>query len=128
MSIRNLYTNTPESTSVRLHEVTFFQDGPRISFRLDIHTFPDNPPKKWLAENFNRAQITISLIDIRNASIQGWGLDNVGNLYVTRQDDKTRVLFIGESTLIDCQSIFLRLDSISGYRDLSYHSINTSNQ
>ena len=78
-SILAVFTEkAPSIASVRVHEITFHRDGPTIQLRLDLRDFPDPAPEKWAQAGHNTVQIKLSLDVVRQVTLDGWSLDNVG--------------------------------------------------
>ena len=117
LPVESFYSVAPLLTDVRLHEVRLHQDGPRVSLRIDLNEFPDNPPRKWVIGKFNRAQLTLVLIDIIDFQLTGWSLNNIGNFVLDSVSGGIQVKFIGHSLLIDCTARFIEAEKISGYYD-----------
>ena len=117
LPVESFYSVAPLLTDVRLHEVRLHQDGPRVSLRIDLNEFPDNPPRKWVIGKFNRAQLTLVLIDIIDFQLTGWSLNNIGNFVLDSFSGGIHVKFIGHSLLIDCTARFIEAEKISGYYD-----------
>ena len=115
--IESVYSVPPSLSNVRLHEIRFHQDGPRISLRFDLNEFPDQPPKKWVGGQFNRAQLTLVLIDIIDANISGWKLNNVGSIDLSKNEEEVRLTFEGEKQSVDLKARFVEVEKLSGYRD-----------
>lgn len=117
LPIESIYSQAPSLDRVRLHEVRLHQDGPRISLRLDLNEFPDNPPRKWIVGNFNRAQLVLVLIDIVGVQLSGWSLNNIGELAIEGCDTGINVKFTGQPLQLECTARFLEVEKISGYHD-----------
>lgn len=117
LPVESIYSKAPSLVEVRLHEVRLHQDGPRISLRIDLNEFPDNPPQKWIVGKFNRAQLTLVLIDINDFRMTGWCLNNIGDLTLNDCDAGTNLKFTGKALRIDCTAKFLEVEKISGYCD-----------
>lgn len=115
--VESMYSTAPPLAEVRLHEVRQHQDGPRISMRIDLNAFPDKPPKKWIAGKLNRAQLTLVLIDVQSFQMNGWGLNNVGDLKLVESENGVNLQFISPSAQIECSARFLEVEEISGYFD-----------
>ncbi len=85
--------------------------------RLDLNEFPDNPPRKWVLRKVNRVQLTLVLIDIDAFQMNGWSLNNFGELTLERCDKGILVKFTGKSLRINCTARFLDVEKIAGYHD-----------
>jgi Immunity protein 50 len=116
-SVESIFSKAPSLAEVRLHEIRLHQDGPRISLRLDLNEFPDNPPPKWVVGKFNRAQLTLVLIDINDFQMNGWNRNNIGELILEGRDEGIKLKFVGQFLRIDCFAQFLEVEKISGYCD-----------
>lgn len=117
LPVNSVYSVAPPLADVRLHEVRLHQDGPRVSLRLDLNEFPENPPQKWAVGKFNRAQLTLVLIDITDFQMTGWSLNNIGELTLDKYSVGTRLKFTGQSLRIECTTRFIEVETISGYCD-----------
>mgnify|MGYP003365298543 CR=1 FL=1 len=40
------HSNKPGLNKVDIHEINFHRDGPKISIRINLNDYPENPPKK----------------------------------------------------------------------------------
>ncbi|WP_148873207.1 Imm50 family immunity protein [Serratia marcescens] len=82
----------PTLKNVNIHEIIFNRDGPKISIRLNLNCYPKNPPKKWLAQKFNTTQITLSLMNIKEAQISGWvNTKYIADIEVDGVDDEINI-------------------------------------
>lgn len=115
LPITSIYPKIPSLNNVRLHEVRLHQDGPTVSLRFDLDSYPDNPPAKWVVGGYNRAQLTLMLIGVFSLQIQGWELDNIGHIALVRSNEVVRLEFAGGTTQIVCSSQFVEVEKISGY-------------
>lgn len=115
--IESMYSIPPPLDRIRLLEVRLHQDGPRVSLRVDLNVFPDNPPRKWSMSKYNRAQLTLVLIAVDEVRIKGWNIDNIGDLKLIREGGGVKMTFVGDSTEIECRTQFVDIDSLSAYCD-----------
>ena len=115
--LKSIYSSDPELKGVRLHEVRLHQDGPRVSLRIDLNTFPSKPPQKWACNHFNRVQITLALYDVTEIRINGFGLNNIGDVNISQNDSIIFFEFIDEGTQLICRCKYILLDDISAYHD-----------
>jgi len=122
LPIKSVYSTVPSLTNVRLQEIRLHQDGPRVSLRIDLNSFPENPPRKWIAAKFNRVQLTLLLIDISELYLRGWNLNNIGDLNFVASDARIAVAFDGESVKFECNARFVEVEKLSGYFD-SYQAL-----
>lgn len=116
-SIESAYPVAPSLHNVRLHEVRLHEDGPRVSLRFDLDSFPDSPPRKWVDNGCNRVQLTLMLIELCDLQIRGWGLNNIGDLELEKHDNGIRLEFAGGQTRIVCLARFMEVEKLSAYCD-----------
>ena len=115
--IENLYPVPPSLNGVRVLEVDLHQDGPKLSMRIDLNEFPDPPPKKWVTNGFNRAQITLTFLAIKSLKINGWSRNNIVNVVVEPRSDCMSLSVRGQGTEIDGVFSFVHVERISAYCD-----------
>ena len=115
--IENLYPVTPSLDGVRVLEVNLHQDGPELTMRIDLNEFPDPPPRKWVTNGFNRAQITLVFIEVRTLKINGWSRNNIVDVLIEPRSDCVSLSIRGQGTEIDGLFSFVAIEKISGYRD-----------
>jgi hypothetical protein len=116
-AIDAVYAKAPSLLKARLHEVRLHHDGPRISLRLDLNEFPEQPPSKWIVCKFNRAQLTLVLIDVQRFQMQGWSANNLGDVEIDKCDDGVQLTFRGGSATLECRAGFVEVEKLSGYCD-----------
>lgn len=113
--IRSIFPATPSLESVCLHEVRLHQDGPRLSLRFDLNSFPENPPTKWRAAGYNRVQLTLMLIGLPEIEIKGWDINNVGSLRMTRDGAGVQLIFTSPACQLRIRADFVTLEKISAH-------------
>ena len=118
-AIENLYSEIPSLKNVRLMEMSWHQDGPRVTMRIDLNQFPDRPPRKWLAGGFNRAQVTLVFTGIANLNVRGWNVDNVVDITIEAQSGGVSLAAIGHETVIEADCLFGAVEKVGGYCDTS---------
>ena len=92
--LKSLYRAAPPSSSgVRLRKLVLDQDGPGSRWTLDLAEFPDEPPSAWTEKGFNQLQIELDFAPLTELRMEGWGLNNVGEIRLDRAGGVTRVLF-----------------------------------
>jgi hypothetical protein len=116
--IEFVYSVTPPLKGVRMYEIRLHQDGPCISLRFDLSQFPDPPPQKWSEGHFNTAQLTLVLIDVRDVQIDGWGLDNIGDIDLKEANAGVQFSFTSSSSRVLCHAQFVDIEKLSGYSTL----------
>lgn len=116
VAIHSMFSVTPALEKVELHELVFHRDGPRISMRIELNDYPDEPPQRWLVQKFNRAQLILMATDIRSAELRGWQTRNTCTISVSRGDDLLSLTLVGGATQILIETKFLFVDKLSGYQ------------
>ncbi|MFG3123696.1 Imm50 family immunity protein [Streptomyces sp. NPDC048201] len=84
--------HAPPLSNVRVREVRLQEDGPSVELRFDLPVFPDNAPKKWVAQSFNTVQLEISFGGIRSLSIEGLATEVVADISISEGDGVTLVV------------------------------------
>jgi hypothetical protein len=117
--LRQLFPNAvPPLAAVRLYEVQFHQDGPRVIFLFDLKAFPDNPPAKWRAAHSNTVQVRLMGIGITEMQMTGWAANNVGVFTIERAAEGVRVEFDSSECNLRAVFEYLRVDGVSAYRSV----------
>ncbi|MGC5054687.1 Imm50 family immunity protein [Micromonospora sp. DT48] len=62
---------TPPLVGVGLHGVEIDREGPTLRLRLDLPTYPSNPPVKWRRNGYNVVQVELLLGGVSDISIRG---------------------------------------------------------
>lgn len=106
----------PALSQIDLHEILLHRDGARVSFRFDLPDFPKAPPKKWKESGFNRVQLKLLVVGIRDVSIKGWPPEGNCNfvIFSNGQSISLKVEDGGLSVHLDAD--YLCLDGVSAYR------------
>jgi len=108
-------TAEPPLRSIRLHEVVFHQDGPRVLFRFDLNTFPEHSPSKWAAAGANTVQVRLMAVGIDAIGMNGWATNNVGELRMTPRQPGVSLEFSAPFCHIVAQFAHIRVDSVTAY-------------
>src|SRR5262245_52784391 len=113
--IESIYSQPPSLDSVRLHEIRLLQDGPTAELRFELNSYPENPPQKWIDRKCNRAQLTLKLVDVVGITVNGWDVDNIGNVNLAKVENEVRLTFTSEGTSIECRASFVYVQELSAY-------------
>ena len=70
--ISNLYIHVPLLRSVRLTEVTLYQNGSRMLLKLFAPIFPDKIPKSWEMYRYNTLQIMLEFLNVESFDLLNW--------------------------------------------------------
>lgn len=116
--IRAIFGNeVPALVNINLHEVILHRDGPSALLRFDLEQYPKSPPEKWRLARFNRIQLKLLMIGIRDLSIVGFLSNCVTTLDIFDDVGLIRVRTLGDIVKIDIAADNLRVDSVSAYRE-----------
>ncbi|MEM5343159.1 Imm50 family immunity protein [Paraburkholderia azotifigens] len=108
--------NFPSLDKVNVHEIIFHRDGPTVTFRVDLLEYPSSPPKKWIENEFNTAQIRLSCSDVKYSSLHGWNHTSfVASIGLNRDGDLITLALNGDGLSVCIKSSFLDVSSISAY-------------
>ena len=116
MPIRAIFSTDPSLDQVALHEVRMRDDGPGASLRFELSSFPSDPPPKWIAAQYNRAQLTLRLLGVIEWQLTGWNVDNVGKLALSKEETGVFLQFDSSSCTLRCHAQFATVETLSGHR------------
>jgi hypothetical protein len=118
--VEEIYETEPKLDGVDVMQVTYDRDGPKIVVRFDLPEYPSNPPEKWAKQGFNRVQVQISLIGVRDVGHKGWAISNAASLSFAMDESGTKVARIdGQTTHFNATFDHLIIDKVSAYRNES---------
>ncbi|MGW1803452.1 Imm50 family immunity protein [Streptomyces sp. NPDC002078] len=84
--ITSIYQGAPpDLTGVHLHEAALHVDGPTLKLRLDLTRYPDQPPRKWVAQGFNTVQIELCLSGLKTVALEGFGTQISANVSLGKE-------------------------------------------
>ncbi|MGW6395867.1 Imm50 family immunity protein [Streptomyces sp. NPDC055103] len=116
LAIERIYDgNPPELVSVPLHAVDLNREGPTLSLRFDMPTFPENPPKKWAAQGFNTVQVTLTLGGVRNVSLSGFTADPVVDVAMSAGNG-VELMVRSPSVELNAAALSAHIAHVSAYR------------
>lgn len=110
-----IFQNEPNLDLVRIHRISFTQDGPSCVLKFDLPEFPRSPPEKW--REFNRVQLCVNCFGIRDVELSGWSLNNVGNLSLIRNGESLEITFKSEERFLRLNCLSLLLQNVTAYFD-----------
>ncbi|TXS22466.1 hypothetical protein EAO71_23370 [Streptomyces sp. ms191] len=105
----------PELAAVPLHAVDFSREGPLLTLRFDMPSYPETPPKKWSVQGFDTAQVTMALAGVRTVSLTGFTSDPVVDI-VLSGGDGVAVEICSDSVQLQASAAVVYIAQISGYR------------
>jgi len=53
---------------------------------VDLPSYPDQPPRKWVAQGFNTVRIEFSLSGLRAITLEGFGAEATANIVLARDN------------------------------------------
>ncbi|WP_405991253.1 Imm50 family immunity protein [Streptomyces sp. NBC_00986] len=81
--ITSVYQGSPpELLDVHVHEVCLHRDGPALRVRLDLPSYPENPPRKWAAQGFNTVQIEVTFSGLREVKLNGFSTNMTATISI----------------------------------------------
>ncbi|RZU30225.1 immunity protein 50 of polymorphic toxin system [Streptomyces sp. BK022] len=72
----------PPLTAVRLHRLDLRDEGPALTFHLDL-PYPAEPPRKWAAQGFDTVQIELSFTGLSALTLHGFGTEITADVTLT---------------------------------------------
>jgi hypothetical protein len=105
----------PTLEDIDVHEVVLHRDGPRVLLRFDLQQFPTNPPRKWELAGFNRVQLKLLAVGVRELSIVGLQSECKLSLSLFEDGSLIRIRTRKGEMKIDIAADCLLIDSVSAY-------------
>ncbi|ELP5680832.1 TPA: hypothetical protein N2G32_003200 [Salmonella enterica] len=106
----------PSLCNIDLHDIVFHRDGPKISLRFNIISYPSEPPKKWLMQKCNMVQLQLTAIDVKEVNLSGWEKTNyILDLNILKEDESVIISAQDDIFHIYIKSSYLDISSISAY-------------
>ncbi|AKH63575.1 MULTISPECIES: Imm50 family immunity protein [Photorhabdus] len=115
--ICSIYTDElPSLDCVDIHEILFHRDGPKVTLRFNFKLYPNNPPKKWVGQNFNTVQAQLTLLDIKDVNLKGWtGTSYIADIKIGKNNGLINLNIESKKLSLNIESSFLDITSISAY-------------
>ena len=110
--------DVPSLNSINLHFIKLHHDGPTAKLGFRFKDFPTNPPKKWLKEECNRVQISLTLIQLSDTNIKKWSINNLIDLKIERLSNRLLISTSGDRCDFQLRCTHLLLENISAYKDI----------
>ncbi|MFD0267202.1 Imm50 family immunity protein [Streptomyces sp. NPDC127106] len=77
----------PEPDGLVIHEVTWHRDGPSLTLRFELPSYPAEPPEAWTARAANTVQVELRLLGARALLDGGPDPNPVGALRLSAGPD-----------------------------------------
>lgn len=117
-SVRAIYGQVvPTFAHVDLHEVVLNRDGPRVLLRFNLAEFPDKPPPKWVASEFNRVQMKLLVVGVKELDISGLQTNCQLDLVLFREGSLIRIRADNGAVRLNIAADDVLVSDISAYRD-----------
>jgi hypothetical protein len=108
----------PSLGQVRLHELAILSGGDlQCRLRFDLPDYPLNAPVKWVQQQYNTVQLTLSFIQatINHCAIPSGS--GVGDLRIKYEEDRFHVEFYTpvQGSVFQATATWVHVDKITGY-------------
>jgi hypothetical protein len=111
-----IFGQAPSLESIDVQGVSLHHNGPRIVMAFALRDYPADPPKKWVAQGFTTAQMSLSFVEVRDVRLAGWDIDVVGDLSLDRVDGRVAVAFNSPATTLTFSALAVDVQNISAYQ------------
>ncbi|MDX3374285.1 Imm50 family immunity protein [Streptomyces sp. ME02-6991-2A] len=68
----SLYSTVPPLKSARLRSFHLDWRGPTLTLRIDLPSYPENPPPAWSELGHNALQVHLQFLAIDDLTVHGW--------------------------------------------------------
>ncbi|WP_433349412.1 Imm50 family immunity protein [Micromonospora sp. CA-111912] len=106
--------DVPSLDAVDVHDFLIDREGPTLRIRLDLRTFPADPPVKWRRSGFNTVQVELLFGGISNLSLEGVSVDMVADVNI-RRDVKIALAITSPTVRVTATSASVTISRIAGY-------------
>lgn len=118
-SVRPIYGEIiPTLERVDLHEIVLHRDGPMVLLRFDLAEFPERPPSKWAASEFNRVQMKLLAAGVKELDISGLQTHCLLDLVISEDDSLIRIRADNGAVRLNIAAEEMLINGISAYRDV----------
>lgn len=117
-AVRGVYGDEepPPLGPVVVQGINFHRDGPNAVIAVELPRYPARPPKKWAAQGFDTAQMSLQLVDVENVQLTGWDVNVVAEFTLERFDDRISVRLDSPDCTLACTALAVYVRSISAYQ------------
>jgi Immunity protein 50 len=117
-SVRGVYGDEepPPLERVTVRSIDFQSSGPNVLIWLRLPSYPQRPPRKWAAQGFDTASLSLLIIDVEQARLTGWDVDVVGDLTLERFDDRVSVRLDSPDCTFSCSAVAVWVQEIRGFQ------------
>jgi len=116
-NISSIFTDKePSLHNVNLHDVVFHRDGPSITLRFNITSYPSKPPKKWIMQKCNVVQLQLTAIDIEEVNLSGWKKTSyILDINISKENGFIIISAIDGVFSLYIKTKFIDISSVSAY-------------
>ena len=119
--IRQVYgDNLPSLGSAEIINVVLKRGGPTVLMDVNLRTFPDNPPAKWVKQNANTVQIALELYGTERIQISGWTTEYEVDLNLIKDHELITLSATGNGTDIVVVANVVDIVKISAYHSVTH--------
>lgn len=112
-----IFGQAPSLEAINVQGVSLHHNGPKIDMAFALRDYPAEPPKKWVAQGFTIAQLSLSFFAVEDVRLNGWDVDVVGDLTLERVDGRVAVAFDSPVTTLSCTALAVYVQNISAYQE-----------
>ncbi|ATP48305.1 hypothetical protein CR512_02650 [Pseudomonas putida] len=118
-ALKSLYgEDTPLLKGVNLHGIEIQRDGPKVLLRFDLREFPNHPPTKWKTAGFNRIQLRLLAVGVRQLQISGIQSNCMLDLNITKENGIIRLNADNGALKLEITAEHVMIDGVSAYCDV----------
>ncbi|MBP2337382.1 hypothetical protein JOF41_003560 [Saccharothrix coeruleofusca] len=104
----------PDLRRVRVHEVSVSREGPAFRLRIDLPSYPELPPAKWIRSGFNTVQIELLFGGVESVLIDGISTNVIADIDV-RVDRGVRLELTSPSMRVVVSAISAHVLKVGAY-------------
>jgi hypothetical protein len=102
--------------AVTVRSIELQRTGPNVLVWVRLPTYPQQPPRKWAAQGFDAASLSLLIIDVEQVRLTGWDVDVVGDITLERFDDRVSVRLDSPDCTFTCTAVAVWVQDIRGYQ------------
>lgn len=116
--------NVPELNNVTVRSYAFRGDRSEILIGVDLAEFPEQPPKKWVQQEFDTVRLELAIAEIQSARVGG--LLSVQNISIAMsRNSKNQIeIEVGgpQREYMEIRSKFVRVSQMRAYNSAAVKS------
>lgn len=112
-SISAIYKGaTPSLNGVSIREVRYHLSRGSVEVTLDLSTYPEMPPKKWINGKFNTVQVVLELWNVKKLSLNELSQDTPADI---RVESATEGVLVSSDNWFSCECELIDIKAVSAY-------------